>query len=252
VVPEPVPAAAAAARFLTQSTFGPTASEIHTLVSAGGPAFASLAAWIDAQAELPPTSHRAHFRSRSNQPMLGAAGPGGVRSPCAVGSRWARATLSEEDEGREVRLLVGAGGALSLKLLAPTFLGVEPASAAGVVVTTLSNGTAAHRGWGSALDASRTYFVCDVESRWRSGGQARIAGRVTLSAYGYNGCFSTSQRFDPEGGNPPVDFATPPAGAFHYYDYTPVLRYYYSYSFYYTTIPLYHSVGRSDPRRFAD
>ena len=47
-----------AARFLTQATFGPTATEIDRVMSVG------YAAWIDEQFALPAVSHRSHWEAR--------------------------------------------------------------------------------------------------------------------------------------------------------------------------------------------
>jgi uncharacterized protein (DUF1800 family) len=59
---------AEAARFLTQSTFGPTDADIERVMRIG------YAAWIDEQLALPSTSHRAWFETRDQQ--IKAASPG--------------------------------------------------------------------------------------------------------------------------------------------------------------------------------
>ena len=76
-----------AAKFLTQTTFGPRLAEIDALgVSLAGAAGGSseeesiYASWIAEQMAIPPSLHRAYYRTRTNPRLSGArAAVGSVR-----------------------------------------------------------------------------------------------------------------------------------------------------------------------------
>jgi cullin-associated NEDD8-dissociated protein 1 len=89
-------ARATAARFLGRTTFGPTATELDS--------FVGLAAHLEEQMALTPSSHRAYVRWRTNPRFPRGYShhmpTGHLRSPCAAGSRWTRFALTEEDVGK--------------------------------------------------------------------------------------------------------------------------------------------------------
>ncbi|GBG30981.1 Hypothetical Protein FCC1311_072022 [Hondaea fermentalgiana] len=84
------------ARFLLQSTFGPTRSELNAMGSSGS----RFKSWIEDQAALEPTLHRAYYRERMNQPISIAGNVGRPRQPCEAMSRWHKYALSSEDVGK--------------------------------------------------------------------------------------------------------------------------------------------------------
>ena len=112
---------AAHARFLIQATFGPTRDAIDEL---DGPYAADYGAWIDAQMDLPLSSHREFYRSRLNprisgQQPLKTVKVGAPKSPCSLGSRWLNFAFSRHDEGKAVKIsngvisIAGADGVLA-------------------------------------------------------------------------------------------------------------------------------------------
>jgi hypothetical protein len=100
-----VTAQARAARFLIQTTFGPTLAEINSLVSAGS----NWTNWLLQQIQLPATSLRQYFRRRSN-PRQVAASPyiGATREACEPGARFHRYAFNHLDQFKS--LVVSAGG----------------------------------------------------------------------------------------------------------------------------------------------
>ena len=95
-----------AARFLIQTTFGPTKSEIADIVDNN----ILPEQWIRTQMDetkTPPSLHREHYRRRANQRVRPGAGMGstdtfGIRSPCDAGSRWNRFAFTDLDIGKEI------------------------------------------------------------------------------------------------------------------------------------------------------
>jgi uncharacterized protein (DUF1501 family)/uncharacterized protein (DUF1800 family) len=102
-------AQAAAARLLSQGTFGPNAAAVAAL--SGG----SAAAWVAAELAKRASLHRAYYRERTN-PRLSASGPpyGRPRGACEAGSRWRSYALSTDDVGKTLTV---SGSAVPLLLL---------------------------------------------------------------------------------------------------------------------------------------
>jgi hypothetical protein len=104
-----------AARFLEQTTFGPRLDEIRAIPDATTQTFAR---WIQSQAALPITSHRAEFRKRLNHrfPAGAKTTVGRVTQPCEAGTRYRRAAFTDKDVGAfvEVRTVSSTQKALSI------------------------------------------------------------------------------------------------------------------------------------------
>ena len=111
-VAPPSPAQRAAAKLLTQTTFGPKQSEIDALsasveaaTSGGGGATDVFAAWIEQQMALSPSLHRAYYRARTNPRLSGPrAMVGSLRRACNAGSRWARYAFATSDVWSTVQI----------------------------------------------------------------------------------------------------------------------------------------------------
>lgn len=89
------------ARFLEQTTFGPTRSDISTF--SGDASNLAMAKWVEAQQQrVPMTSHRAFFRERLNARMEAASPQGPVTHPCQVGTRYRRFSFSTKDTDKYV------------------------------------------------------------------------------------------------------------------------------------------------------
>ena len=109
-----------AARFLIQTTFGPTRSEIADFVDNN----LLPEQWIRTQMDekrTPPTLHRAHYRRRANQRLRPGAGLGstdtfGIRSPCDAGSRWNRFAFTDLDVGKRIEAEVISKESVLLKI----------------------------------------------------------------------------------------------------------------------------------------
>ena len=92
-----------AARFLLQSTFGPTAAEIASMAgSSAATTRANIEQWVEAQMAETPTSHREYYRKRTNPRLPAPLSSGGVRTPCSAGSRWHRFAFTAADVGRTI------------------------------------------------------------------------------------------------------------------------------------------------------
>jgi len=78
-------------------------AEVKSL-AATGVTLASMHQWVDTQMSLPPTSHRAYYRERSNPeaPDSTTSAPGGARLPCDVGSVWSESAFAVKDRGKGV------------------------------------------------------------------------------------------------------------------------------------------------------
>ncbi len=96
-----------ASRFLIQTTFGPTMSEINALVAAGN----NWTRWLEQQIQLPVTSLRQYYRKRTN-PRQAAASPaiGATRGACEVGARFHRYAFNHFDEFKVVLVTTGGLG----------------------------------------------------------------------------------------------------------------------------------------------
>jgi hypothetical protein len=92
------------ARFLEQTTFGITNSDISKFDTTNLQfAFAN---WIkDQQESVPATSHRAFFRLRTNSRMETATRSGAVTHPCHKGSTYRRYSFSAKDSQKYVSIL---------------------------------------------------------------------------------------------------------------------------------------------------
>jgi hypothetical protein len=102
------------ARFLEQTTFGITNSDISKFDTANLPlAFGN---WIKEQQEsVPATSHRAFFRLRTNSRMDSATRSGAVTHPCQKGSTYRRYSFSAKDNQKYVSIVtVGSKKILSV------------------------------------------------------------------------------------------------------------------------------------------
>jgi hypothetical protein len=90
------------ARFLEQTTFGPTRTDIANLNTSANLQQA-FAAWIKAQqSTVPLTSHRAAFRQRMNAKMETATRMGAVTHPCQKGSRFRLYAFNAKDKGKYI------------------------------------------------------------------------------------------------------------------------------------------------------
>lgn len=106
------------ARYLMQTTFGPTRSTVNTFASAlatvghfdqedGGSTYKS---WLAEQMALPPTLHREYWRKRTNpRPVPGSTTLGATGSPCAEGSRWHPWAFAKSDVGLDLEASESAG-----------------------------------------------------------------------------------------------------------------------------------------------
>lgn len=84
------------ARFLEQTTFGPTLADIATFDTAN--LQLSFANWIKTQqTTVPPTSHREYFRRRLNTRYEFPSSIGPVTHPCQKGTRYRRFAISPKD-----------------------------------------------------------------------------------------------------------------------------------------------------------
>ena len=92
-----------AARFLMQTTFGPTLTEIQSLATNPG---TNIREWIEDQVNLAPTYHRVYYRERCNPraPESTDASPGAARSACSIGSQWHSFAFDRRDIGRQVQV----------------------------------------------------------------------------------------------------------------------------------------------------
>lgn len=110
---------AAAARFLIQTTFGPTTSDINDYIGIHG---ADPVAWLTAQMAKVPSLHRVFTRTRANPAEAALFIPNDLRAGfvtprvpyhdggtwfeprpvCAAGSRWSQAAFIAEDRWRRV------------------------------------------------------------------------------------------------------------------------------------------------------
>jgi len=142
-----------AARFLIQTSYGPTKVTVASLAAElqganNRPAvFRDLAA---AQMALPGTSHRAYWHEHTSpRAVPSGSSLGGERSPCQVGSRWHRWAFTTTDVGatENVRVLNG----------------MRVASVNGVARTNVE-------GW--TLSEAGDYRLCSVEEK--------VAGALTL------------------------------------------------------------------------
>jgi hypothetical protein len=91
------------ARFLEQTTFGVTRSDILKFDTSN--LRQSFGKWIQEQQEtVPPTSHRAFYRMRTNSRMETATRNGAVTHPCHRGSSYRRFAFSGKDNQKYVTI----------------------------------------------------------------------------------------------------------------------------------------------------
>jgi hypothetical protein len=169
LTPPPVSAEARAARFLLQSTFGPTLEDIAAFAAGGMTTADELKKWVSDQMALPPTLHRSYYRSRVNQPFMDPTPVGALTSPCEMGSRWVRYAFQKLDEGKLLRITQRPNGDFLLQLLNPTF-----------DLTIISTGSSAYNAW-RGIDRSRDYTICEVDSFWDTGGGVAVGRDVRIS-----------------------------------------------------------------------
>jgi hypothetical protein len=92
------------ARFLEQTTFGVTNSDISKFDTTNLPL--EFGSWIKEQQEsVPATSHRAFFRLRTNSRMETATRSSAVTHPCHKGSTYRRASFSAKDNLKYVSIV---------------------------------------------------------------------------------------------------------------------------------------------------
>jgi len=90
-------------RFLIQSTFGPTMSEINILKTQNvSNIFEN---WIDNQINILPSYHREYYRRRSNPRVSGQTIQGSLRKNCDIGSRWHKFMLTNDDIGKNITII---------------------------------------------------------------------------------------------------------------------------------------------------
>lgn len=85
------------ARFLEQTTFGPTLDEIKDFP-------ANPATWLQNQQSLPMTSHRQYFRQRANYRFENPSSQGVPTKPCEAGTHYRRYSFTDKDSFRFVYL----------------------------------------------------------------------------------------------------------------------------------------------------
>ena len=167
-------AKASASQFLQQATFGATRALLRDLASGGE---GDVRSWITAQKALPPTSHRAYVRRRSN-PRLASPGAtvpmGPVRRPCLPGSRWHNHAFNTGDR---MKTLVVDGAKKTL-------------SVDGVLLTDVPAFTI------TPSTITPPYVICDVVEN--------VGGEIKLGGAG--GCTTTGLM---SGGNPAISGPDP-------------------------------------------
>ena len=151
------------ARFLQQTTFGPTKEEVESWdYSAGDDAFAT---WTQEQMyTVPLTSHREFWRRRVRQRFDRAAPVGRPAHPCESNSRWREVAFTEWDVGSTVtmRPLVASANGVN----APYILYID-----GQLRTIAPNFRFSEASYG--IDISHGYEVCQMP-------QARVGGQLIL------------------------------------------------------------------------
>ena len=171
-------AKASASQFLQQATFGATRALLRNLASGGD---GDVQSWITAQKALPPTSHRAYVRRRSN-PRLASPGAtvpmGPARRPCLPGSRWHNHAFNTGDR---MKTLVVADAASGKKTL----------SVDGVLLTDVPAFTI------TPSTIAPPYVICDVVEN--------VGGEIKLGGAG--ACTTTGLM---SGGNPAISGPDPP------------------------------------------
>lgn len=104
-----------ASRFLEQATFGPTRTDINTLLSSGTNLQLAFANWVqDQQQNVPISSHREFFRKHANSQFEFASPIGTVTHPCYAGTRYRKFALSSKDDEKTVTIAAASGGRKSL------------------------------------------------------------------------------------------------------------------------------------------
>lgn len=97
------------ARFLEQTTFGPTLDELDSL--------SSEVAWLKNQIEsVPKTSHRAFFRERANYRFEIPQRMGLVTEPCKATTHYRRYAFTEKDNDRYIEFRAAPSGAWYLMM----------------------------------------------------------------------------------------------------------------------------------------
>lgn len=90
------------ARFLEQTTFGPTRSDIASFEGANNMDFAL---WVERQQQSSVTSHRQFYRARGNTRQEVATPQGAVTHPCQVGATYRRFALSSKDSPKSLEIV---------------------------------------------------------------------------------------------------------------------------------------------------
>jgi uncharacterized protein (DUF1800 family) len=103
------------ARFLIQSTFGPTRATMAELTDATTSTFDT---WIGNQMKLEPTLHRAYYRQRTADriPFGAEATTGGTLAPCDIGSRWHNFAFNSGDKGQFIEVTQNGDGKFELRI----------------------------------------------------------------------------------------------------------------------------------------
>lgn len=102
------------ARFLAQSTFGPSRTDIKHFFKQHGPdaSTEAMTAWIRAQMALPPSSMRTYFRQRTNPRVEPGWGwEGRAVTACEEGSRWHRFAFNQRDKYEQLEVTRAAPNA---------------------------------------------------------------------------------------------------------------------------------------------
>jgi hypothetical protein len=96
------------ARFLEQTTFGPTRADIDSFDTSN--LKLSFANWIkNQQDDVPLTSHRAIYRTHLNAAMVVATRQGAVAHPCQAGARYRRYAFSMTDYRKYMDIRTAGG-----------------------------------------------------------------------------------------------------------------------------------------------
>jgi hypothetical protein len=92
------------ARFLEQTTFGPTRADIATLGDSSDMSFAKWVQQHQSKETVPITSHRQFYRNRLNARQDVATQQGAVTHPCHAGARYRRFAFSSKDYVKQIEI----------------------------------------------------------------------------------------------------------------------------------------------------
>lgn len=171
------------ARFLEQSTFGPTRSDIGYF---NGVDTMDFALWIEQQQQQSTmSSHRQFYRSRANTRQEVAVPQGAVTYPCQKGAVYRRFALSSKDSKKQLEIETSE----TMRILRVDGF-----------VRTVVEGPVHWR-----EDASVTFDDGSYEIEWQLRPSNKIGGILFLRHPGQNKLLEVS--FGGHHGNPPIQFS---------------------------------------------